>query len=169
MTTLVPHPEAMIRLHLVECCVALFQDYGSAMQATPEPSTVHDLAGIIGFTGAHIGGTLSLVSSSSLLARTRPTAPVNTAEVEDWAAELANQLLGRLKNRLLQHNVQIQLSTPVAVAGRHLELRTLSTPLYFHSELGRLAVWFDVRFDEDFVAEQIQEGQSVAEGELELF
>lgn len=93
--------------------------------------------------------------------------------VADWAGELSNQLLGRLKNRFHPTGVDIALSTPVVFMGRGMRhfccassiQRTLG-----YAE-GRIVVELQVSYDGDL---EIPEGKeslepSQPEGEAVFF
>jgi len=80
-------------------------------------------AGIIGFTGASLRGTLLITTTGSMLDRSNPI----TGSARDWIAEFANQLLGRIKNQLLRHGVEIYMTTPLVLRGQHLSPESLRT------------------------------------------
>jgi hypothetical protein len=51
-----------------------------------------------------------------------PDALPSPDDVDDWARECANQLLGRVKNRLGARGVQMSVSTPTALRGFELKI-----------------------------------------------
>ncbi|MEO6952086.1 MAG: hypothetical protein ABI321_09750 [Polyangia bacterium] len=114
--------------YLQRCSAELFAEYG--VELTPHdgesPGSVSDgVAGVIGFAGENIKGSLLLGTTSAVVRSTYPVSTANGAEpgssaLVDWTSELSNQLLGRLKNRLLLHDVSFIMSTPVSLAGDHL-------------------------------------------------
>lgn len=59
---------------------------------------------------------LLLRAPRSILIKTIPGVPVgedNTREMlEDWVLELANRLIGRLKNKLISHSCKLQMGLP---------------------------------------------------------
>merc|ERR1712146_853533 len=65
----------------------------------------------------------------------------------DWIGELANQLLGRLKNKLLSWNVEVALSTPVLVHGAQLSIASLQRKAeqidFNANESSTISVWWD--------------------------
>lgn len=105
-------------------------------------------AGVIGFTGHNIRGTLVLAPTRSLLESSHQASP---AALGDWAGELANQLLGRIKNRLRGYGVEIHVTTPVILRG--ISLAPLPRgdlgPYCFTGPAGSLSVWFDVEVGEE--------------------
>ncbi len=122
--------------HYLETCTAeLFAGYGVELTpCTSEMSgSVSDgVAGMIGFAGEHLKGSLLLGTISAVVRSTYPVAARSgpepgTPALVDWASELSNQLLGRLKNRLLRHDVAFIISTPVGLSGDHLRQSKLAT------------------------------------------
>jgi hypothetical protein len=102
------------------------------------------------------------------LGRTNPT---RGDSLKEWIAELANQLLGRIKTKLLRRSVTIHVSLPVVIRGKHLARVPSSEllPRIFASEGGMVYVWFDAEFApsldlslvDDSVDESIGEGTGI--------
>jgi hypothetical protein len=126
----------------------------------------------IGFSSPVLSGSLLIALPNSLVERTLPTPEAN---LEDWAGELANQLLGRLKNQLLHYEVVINLALPVVIAGGDFRLpaktRRLTRHFAFVSEAGRMCVRTEIELSPS--AELVRQGgesqASFDEGELLLF
>lgn len=56
----------------------------------------------------------------SVLAMTYPVEEVmgvDDAKLEDWLGEISNQLIGRLKNKLIRHEVYLKLGLPESLFG----------------------------------------------------
>ena len=83
------------------------------------------LAAAIGFTGRQARGSLALTLPKALALETAPLEALEELVLSDWVGEMANQLLGRLKNRLIPHGVDIRLSTPTIVEGRQVRILAL--------------------------------------------
>lgn len=88
---------------------------------------------VISFDGPRISGALMLVCTFGVAARTRPTRLGSAAQlsggtardwilIRDWTGELANQLAGRVKNRLHVFGITFQIAPPVSLSGRGLAL-----------------------------------------------
>ncbi len=82
---------------------------------------------VIGFGGDHLRGSLVVAASNGLLRSTHPNCAddptaVSDDEMRDWAGEFANQLLGRIKNKLLGRGIVIQMSTPTSISALHIRL-----------------------------------------------
>jgi CheY-specific phosphatase CheX len=114
---------------------------------------------VISLDGPRIRGALMLITTFGVAARTRPSRlgaagqlSGGTARdwilVRDWTGELANQLAGRVKNRLHVFGITFQIAPPVSLSGRGLAL-ALQKPqwgrtLAFGSGDGCVRILFDL-------------------------
>jgi chemotaxis phosphatase CheX-like protein len=155
---------------------ALFHDYNVEMNLDGTPvvkllPTVN-LLGMIGFSSQVLSGSLLIAMPNELL---QHTLPAPDSSLADWGGELANQLLGRVKNLLLKYQVAINLSLPVVVTGGSFSLPAKTRPLtrYFSfvSEHGKMFVRMEMELRSD--VELVRQGKAVDtnmdEGELLLF
>jgi hypothetical protein len=156
---------------------ALFETYGLKLNldGSPVAKTLQAVQVIasIGFSSPVLSGSLLLALPNSLVERTLPTPD---ADVVDWSGELANQLLGRLKNQLLHYEVTINLALPVVVSGGDFKLpaktRRLTRYFSFVSEAGRMFIRTEMELSPsvELVRQAGAESQaSFDEGELLLF
>lgn len=128
-----------------ESCLSLFEHYALPLQRKKGMLTEDaDLlfCGVVGFSGEEMRGTLLLATSREPLGRTSPT---TDASLREWIAELSNQLLGRIKNRLISRGVTLHLSTPVVLRGTHISPVTTDElrPYLFSCDGGFVCVWMD--------------------------
>ena len=129
-----------------DSCLSLFQDYALPLRRTHVQELPADsqllYCGVVGYSGEQMRGTLLLATSREPLGRTSPT---TDASLREWIAELSNQLLGRIKNKLLARGVTLHLSTPIVLRGQHLAplSRTELIPFAFVCDGGQVCVWFD--------------------------
>ena len=133
-------------------CVELLKDYGVLL--TPGSMTWDAHAqepvffGVIGFVGPGVRGTCLLGAEQQLV-----TASCRVGNrPRDWIAELSNQLLGRLKMKLLTCGVSVKVTTPLALSGVQLTPlpRLGQEPLAFTSDRGAALVWLELETDEGF-------------------
>jgi hypothetical protein len=106
----------------------LFQAYDLPLAPLPRAvfrrtPTIPEVSAAIPFTssaGSSGRGRLTLSIPKPVLEHMTedPTRPLGHA---DWARELANQLMGRIKNRLLQFSVQLTLGLPSDIDPQRLE------------------------------------------------
>lgn len=172
------HNQMTIDAVLQECAVALFDAYGVravAMSEVVGTARGVDLAGTIGFVCAEFSGSVLVATHADVL---RATGQTNATpdSLCDWVAELANQLLGRVKNQLLAYGVTLHVSTPIVVEGRalHVKCGRGSAAHFFQltCEHGQIAVRVDV---EEKVPFRLERRETYAaelpavEGEVLLF
>lgn len=121
-----------LRTILVETCAEMLESCGiSARPAELTPSAGFNerhIAGFIGFTGT-VRGSLVVAASSRLFRATYPLGAQSGNDAEmpdlmDWAGEMANQTLGRIKRQFCARGVDFETSSPAAVNGRHIAGRS---------------------------------------------
>jgi len=155
----------------------LFAARGIDVRVVPGADVSIEYAATIGFASHGMRGMIGLGMSPGTLQRmTSRDQPVGTTyNAEDWLAESANQLLGRLKNKLLRYGVTLSIALPTVLQGVRLQfLATGTTTLWTHaldSDLGPFWVWLDVRCDEELVLAIVDDPnlEATPEGELLLF
>jgi hypothetical protein len=101
---------------------------------------------------------------------------VDEERLEDWISELSNQLVGKVKNKLLSHNCLIALGLPTSHFGsgvQHLLSKNGEVKsLYFDVDGETCAFHISVEVFEDdmvFSLEEHEGTESVDDGEMELF
>jgi hypothetical protein len=121
--------DALVQGSLVE----LFGAYDVAAAPLPRAvglgATIPDMSVAVAFhrSGSRERtGSLTLSLPSALLdaMRSSETKSVKT----DWARELTNQLMGRIKNRLLSFSVRIEVGGLTTVDSKTLERQVQTTP-----------------------------------------
>jgi CheY-specific phosphatase CheX len=162
---------------VVECCEALFAHYGVDLTFAPDTSRAEvwdedlALAGIIGFTADELRGSLVLAMGRAPL----EAVDAEAARHRDWIQELSNQLLGRVKNRLLGYGVDLKMTTPLSMRGVRLTLEGSSedsAPLLFRTAAGgAVCVMVDEEVKPGFEFEKAEGAEDACpeEGELLLF
>jgi chemotaxis protein CheX len=181
-----PPPPVVLDKLLVEQTIAQFAATDIELAVAPngqqQPARA-ELAGIIGFTSQSMRGTLTVVSSFALFSRSRPEGARSqqlsggTARdwlyLRDWASELTNQLMGRLKNRLAGFGLKLSVSTPTALSGAALAFGTPASKRAvghrFVSGTDELWVFFDAVTDGDLVLVPQDGDGPAAEGDVILF
>ena len=131
-----------------------------------------ELGATIGFVSDHARGTLTLVPDSHLIARSHPLVKGDDVQAEhaaDWVGEMANQIMGRCKNRLLPYGVTLLCDTPISVSGkvRLGNRKRRATAVQMRCGDDNMRLWWDVDVDPDIV---LGTGEAAREeGELCLF
>jgi hypothetical protein len=170
-----PEATSLVDGLVMDATRALFETYGVKLDLDGSPIAnilpSVQLIGTIGFSSSTLSGSLLLAMPNVVIEQTLPTPDANLA---DWCGELANQLIGRLKNQLLNYEVAINLALPVVVSGDRFSLRTKARRLphcySFVSTAGRMFVRIEMELSSSVeLVRQVGLGTSVDEGELLLF
>jgi hypothetical protein len=123
---------------------------------------------------------VALQLPTSVLAMTYPVGDTITTieedRLEDWISELANQLLGRLKNRLIEHDCFVTIGLPSSYYGAdvaQLLSENSQQASYFFDVDGEVcgcSISLEV-FDEalSFSVEVNEDMKVQSEGEMEMF
>ena len=152
----------------------LFAAYGVSLkrnEAAPESAggaPTFAYLGVAGFRGPYFNGYIVLEANEAFLRHTNPT----TSSCLDWMGELANQFLGRVKNRLLREGIQIQSIPPLVAAGHaasSLYAQDGATLSVLSDEGGSLLVWMKSQPVFDLPVEPRPPGHVPHEGDVVLF
>ena len=136
-----------------DCCRDLFAAYELASQPRSReafPATERlAFCGVMGFGGKLMRGALVLATTKEPLEQTNPS---GLESQRDWVCELSNQLMGRIKNRLLSLGVEVHLATPAGLSGDNLSAAPgkLRAPQVFEAGNGFICVWIDYECAEGF-------------------
>jgi len=139
----------VIDMH-VTACSELFEAYGLTQHLHREEADDRDparvaYASVLGATGRGIRLSSTLSLDREVLVRTHPSGS-NVAErdVQDWCRELNNQLVGRLKNKLLRVGCDVATGLPVLIKGTDMVAVGASDQdfrqYFFSSKYGCLAL-----------------------------
>jgi hypothetical protein len=166
---------------VVLATITLFAESGVSLvrvEAAPaETPPDHDIAASIGFASAEVRGALAFTTRRSLVAASWPeelrARSPSDAEVADWCGELSNQLLGRLKNRLLDYDLALEQGTPSVVSGWHLHRSPARTNLArsyaFRFGEALLLVYLDMEIPIGFTMVGDPHARPASEGRVMIF
>ncbi len=155
-----------------EAVMKVFDAYDAPLTASIEAHPGHEVVSVIGYAADEVRGGLALGISKALAERTMPTADT---PLYDWVGELANQILGRVRNKMLAYKVDLQIATPVVLHGLGVQVAPPGEGLAkdvvcYRSGDDILQVLLEARFEEGFeMPEQAEEDGVVDEGEMLLF
>lgn len=146
---MVPTAETYLAEIVQVATIELFSDHGARIGPTIPDGVTEAVAlcGVIGFTGPDMRGTLMLACSARSLELTSSEAGVS---MRDWLAELTNQLLGRVKNKIVAMGAKLHVSIPVVIGGERIA-PIARQPLghLFTADGGVVSVWFDTELRDD--------------------
>ncbi len=130
-----------------------------------------DVIAVIGFSGEGFGGALGFAAQQSILEAKHNKSSDRLSD--GWIGEIANQLLGRLKNALLNYGIDFQIAIPMVLHGLNLQIsgRLEEIKEYsFRSKLGDTCVWVDANWDTTQECKTVEAKQlAKAEGDMLLF
>jgi len=140
------------------------------------------VAGFIGFSAPAVRGAVLLASTFNVIARARPPearkrvlSPSSSSDwilVRDWAGELVNQVLGRVKNRMRAVGLTFEVSAPAALSGQALSFAKPKSehtrPMLFDAHPDRVWFWLDAQWSSE-VEPNVPPGRQRKEGEVILF
>jgi hypothetical protein len=126
----VERARAILTEALREACLQLFAQHGvRARDDAPDDkpslgSGVAHVAACIGFTHPSLKGSLTAYLPVAVLAKTLPISTANACPevLHDWAGEIANQLLGRMKNTFFAYGVDWSMGMPTIIVGTDYEV-----------------------------------------------
>lgn len=170
------HNTEVISTLLTSCATELFADYGVTLEAAEPPHHHSEMVAVIGFTSDELRGSLAISAKVEFFAATNVISEAPTDEqVRDWAGELANQLMGRLKNRLLGYDLVLAMGTPMVITGLSMELGQrragIVNRLAWNSPKGACEAWFEASCEAGLVLTPSATADMVtqAEGDLLFF
>jgi len=108
------------RFLLSSTAIELFEHYGVGLHDEPHWTPVlgegEHVAGSVYFGGDRIQGALTVCATRELLGRATPVPAELPVPLSDFAREIANQILGGLKTRLIRHGIDFsyEFADPVA-------------------------------------------------------
>jgi hypothetical protein len=112
------HARTTIDTIIQGCTVELFHHYGLALAPLDKGPAVangkFDCLGIIGFDAGSVRGRLTVAIPAGVFERRNTGSAQDT--LEDWTRELTNQLMGRIKSRLLQFQLPLRTHLPSALS-----------------------------------------------------
>lgn len=179
---MIPKIPSRLKQQLTQSTEDFFKTSGvSEVSAVSQANAVSfQWTGIIGLAGDQIQGSLAVSCTQDLLNKTHPNhalgMPVGPDDLVDWLGEIANQVLGRLKNLTLEYDLSFSLSAPNVVKGQALEIQDQGKrsveKLYFLADglplLVTLIATLPAQFDYD-AASKIEKKGNITEGDGFLF
>ena len=152
-------------------CQELFEAYGLPLTALTDADQVPGtlvLCGIMGFVGSGVRGACLLAGTREPFEKSRPS----EGALRDWVGELTNQLMGRVKLKLLRRGAEIALTTPIVLQGEHIAPlpRQHLLPSIFAASAGHVLVWLELETKPGFeLGVESDEELEPAEGEALFF
>ncbi len=171
---------ATIHEMLVDACAELFGQFGLSVKRSGKPATNVRICSLISGTGEGLKINAFIQPDMEVLTYGHPSkkADVSQAEAEDWCCEFNNQLMGRLKNKLLERGCTISLGLPSLMVGEGIgnakSQEAISLTQHFETDFGGVDLTSFLRLDPEFVLFDVCASSMAAqgimrEGEVSLF
>lgn len=153
--------------------------YSPAGDHVKPKTSEESYASVIGYSGMEMSGSLAIQCERKMLDLSHPNhsmgMPVEVSDLTDWAGEIANQVLGRIKNKLASAGVKLAMGTPTTVKGNNIEITPhkdgFYIPLTFVGKAENLSVFFHAVTDQNLklnIKDQVKTA-TVQEGDGFLF
>lgn len=159
---------------LEQSCVELLRDYGLVARIQGEtlfsdpPTSTY--AGSVDFSGKEIKGRVLFCASRQVIEETARGAAGMQGEFSafsDWTCELANQLIGRVKNKLRSYDVQIDVNAPRLLPRSSVNHAEPGVRFSFRCDAGTFSGFLDVLIAPGVVLrERLSDEPLVQEGDL---
>ena|SRR6187397_1428670 len=164
---------------LRSACVELMAEYGLQARVdggdkrlSIEP-TMSALTAAVDFDGDELRGTVELRATRSLIFETsRGAAGLDSgaANLNDWTCELANQLMGRMKNKLRGYKVPLHVGVPRSKSSTDLARAEPGLRCRFACDCGTFSGYLDVLIAPGFSFGPLErDAELPLEGDLVLF
>ena len=173
--------QSFVREVMESSVLELFDSYGMPCALAVETQTEKvdgvELGSIVGFRGKGVRGGLAFVAPIQLLEKLLPVPRDKTrsdSQLRDWSAEIANQLVGRIKNKLSSKTLDFDVGTPVCFTGKSIRLVFLpdadGTSLLLDAQGTAVRVHLDCTLSPELAAEgEVEPLRIIPEGDVILF
>jgi hypothetical protein len=122
-----------------------------ASSANPQQATYFPLAGLVNFNAPKANGSLSLSWADPVFSLFTPPVAASGHGARDLLRELTNQLIGRVKNRLMHFQLFLRIGVPSVISGQSLERqrqrRDMEIVYMFRTLRGGLVVTVDANIE----------------------
>jgi hypothetical protein len=160
------------------CCIELMADYGvqatwvQGQGTTNPPPQLSAFIAVAEFAGESMHGSVGLRATRGVLAQTARDVIDSESHrlLADWTCELVNQLLGRLKGKLLEFEVALDTKQPRLVGAERLEQLERAVRYRFSCEFGDFSGYLDLVLAPGFVLKRRESTEPLpGEGDILLF
>jgi hypothetical protein len=141
-------------------------------------------AGVVGFTASELRGSLVVNMNEHMVVNSLPAEvrarvssdlsdPTLQRTLNDWCGEVANQIVGRAKNRIAGYGPLLTMSSPISLRASGMVWGGSSSTHEFRQRLeyqkGQLLSIASVTIERDHLVEKIPANSAASEGEMMMF
>lgn len=144
-----PRFDTLVGAMLDRSCAEVFGADMERRAGLPPGSVACGHVAVIGFSGTHHRGHVGVALPVGTAQRLHPLGgDPEEGLVSDYAGEIVNLLLGRVKAQFERYGLDVQAGTPVILRGVDLSIHSCSdgrvTGCVVETEGGALQAWIDV-------------------------
>lgn len=168
---------------LSEACIELFSGYEAILTTNEKLKDLDEvgvnLIALIGLSDSAFRASLTICVTPDLLTSSfpAPEESINEGDLQDWLGELANQLAGRFKNKVVPYGRKFELGIPTVIQGAHLKIdvpkcSNVTKHQYITEQGGVVELNLSTLIDDQFVLsepEEVVEAECLEEGEMLFF
>jgi hypothetical protein len=168
---------SIVSLIAQRSCIELFAAYGVAVAPVPQlPGRPVErpgdhLVGMVQVSAPNRRGIIQISASPATLVRMKPGTKDTRSQL-DWMRELANQVSGRIKNKLTRYQLCIQVGLPTATTSTSTNgnqiMKDTDLLFVFHTLREKVLLGITGGFDDTGLVLQA-DAPPVTEGEILLF
>ncbi len=168
---------------LSDACKELFAGYEARLTENEQEKNLNEagvnLIALIGLSESAFRASLTICVTSDLLISSfpAPEESINEGDLQDWLGELANQLAGRFKNKIVPYGRKLELGIPTVIQGAQLKIdvpkcSNASKHQFISEQGGVVELNLSTLIDKKFVLsepEEVAEPECLDEGEMLFF
>lgn len=168
---------------LSDACTELFGSYEVKLTNNEQLKNLDEmnvnLIALIGLSESAFRASLTVCVANDLLISSFPAVEenINDGDLNDWLGELANQLAGRFKNKVVPYGRKLELGIPTVIQGNHLKIdgpkRSNVSKHQFMTEQGAMVeLNFNTLIDDQFSLSEsnfVAKEECLEEGEMLFF
>lgn len=168
---------------LSNACIELFDGYEVMLTNNEQLKNLDEeginLIALIGLSESAFRASLTICVAPDLLTGSfpAPEESINEGDLQDWLGELANQLAGRFKNKVVPYGRKLELGVPTVIQGAHLKIdlprsSEVTKHQFITEQGGMVELNLSTLIDGQFVLsepEEVVEAECLEEGEMLFF
>ncbi len=168
---------------LSDACKELFASYEAELVDSKQAKNLDEagvnLIALIGLSESTFRASLTICVTPDLLTSSfpAPEESINEGDLQDWLGELANQLAGRFKNKIVPYGRKLELGIPTVIQGAQLKIdvpkcSNASKHQFITEQGGVVELNLSTLIDKEFILsepEEVAEPVCLDEGEMLFF
>lgn len=159
---------------LIEACLEQLRQLGLTAKRTTQPPTKVHFCSLISGSGEGLQINTLVQPDIEILTLGHPSkkSDLSQEETEDWCCEFNNQLMGRVKTKLLNRGCLINLGLPSLItcdavkAAKLMVMKPIPLTQRFETKFGRLELSNFLQLDPDFALSEVNASDLSSKGDM---